>query len=182
MTVAAIRQAIIEVMQGQGGAVRTLDDDVFGFGVFDGQPIQAQQARTIDQAAFRHQFDVTISTARPHKATPISTKANYRIEARSVVITIVTHFSSTADATARLAVRDALEQDVSDAIGVLSYPGNLTQTQAAAPTNIASGMLIGAEDGVGIPRWEMTAEDWKRQLYRSRILGVAIINVAQAVA
>ena len=181
MTVASIRQAIIEVMQGQGGAGRTLQNNVFGFGVFDGQPIQAQQARTINQASYRHQFDVQVSASRPHKATPQSTKANYRIEARSVVIRLWTHFASSAEESTRKSVRDTLEQDASDAIGVLCYPGNLTQTAGSVATNITSGMLCGAEDGSGWPRWELITEDWKRQLYSSRILGVAIINVAQVV-
>lgn len=181
MTVAAIRTALIELMQGQLGAVRVLTPGVFQFGVFEGQPIAAQQAQSMD-SRYRHRFDVIVNSAKPHKASPISAKANYRIEARAVTVRISTHLASSADQTARIAARDQLEQDCSDAIGVLSYPGNLRATSAAVVTDITSGMLVGAEDGQGIPRWEVVAEDWKRQLLVSRILGIAIVNVSQAVS
>lgn len=178
MTVAAIRTAIAELMQGTLGSTRKLTANVFMFGVFDGQPLAAQQAQSMD-SRYRHRFDVQVSSARPHKATPISSKANYRIEARAVTIRVSTHLASSADESARTAARDLAEQDCSDAIGVLSYPGNLTVTSAAAATGITSGMLVGSDDGQGVPRWEFVSEDWKSQLLVSRIMGVAIVNVSQ---
>lgn len=178
MTIAAIRTAVIELMQGSLGSTRKLSANVFQFGAFDGQPLAAQQTHSMD-SRYRHRFDVQFGSARPHKATPISTKANYRIEARAVTIRVSTHLASSADESARVASRDLAEQDCSDAIGVLSYPGNLTATSAAVATSITSGMLVGSDDGQGIPRWELVSEDWKSQLLVSRILGVAIVNVSQ---
>lgn len=177
---ALIRTAIIELMQGSLGNARKLPLQLFGFGVFDGQPMTAQQARAGD-SRYQHQFDVTISTARPHRSTPFSTKANYRMEARQVALRVVTNLSATSDELARLEARERVEQACSDAIGALSYPGNLTFTVSGQETRITSGMLCGTEDGAGVPRYELVNEDWKRQLLISRILGVAIVNVPQAV-
>lgn len=176
-----IRTAIVQTMEGSLGSVRKLPMGLFGFGVFEGQPVAAQQARAMD-VRYRHQFDVVIGQSRPHRATPLSTKASYRIEARSITLRIVTHLSTTADELARLEQRERIEQAVSDAVGVLSYPNNLLATVAGHATGITSGMLVGGDDGTGWPRYEVVSEDWKRQLHTCRILGVAIVNVAQAVA
>lgn len=166
-------------MQGSLGTVRKLPLQLFGFGVFDGQPMTAQQARAASPQ-YQHQFDVTVGSSRPHKATPFSNKANYRIEARAVSLRVVTSLSVTSDELARLEQREKVEQACSDAIGALSYPGNLLFTVNGEATRIVSGMLCGADDGLGVPRYELVSEDWKRQLHTARIQGVAIINVAQA--
>jgi hypothetical protein len=177
----ALRRVIIEAMEGSLGSTRTLPFGLFGFGVFEGQNMPAQQSRSMD-VRYQHQFDVVIGQSRPHRATPQSMKASYRIEARQVQIRIVTHLSTAADEMARLEQREKIEQAASDAISVLAYPGNLLTTVAGEATQIASGMLVGAEDGSGWPRYELVSEDWKKQLHTARIVGVAIVNVAQAVA
>lgn len=178
---ALIRTALVQLMEGSLGSVRKLPMGLFGFGVFEGQPSAAQQARASD-VRYQHQFDVIIGQARPHKATPLSTKASYRIEARAVSIRIVTRLATSADEPSRLEQRERIEQAVSDATGALSYPGNLLTTVAGEATGITSGMLVGVDDGTGWPRYEVISEDWKKQLHTCRILGVAIVNVAQAVA
>lgn len=178
---ALIRTALIELMEGSLGLVRRLPPGLFQFGVFDGQPTAAQQARAMD-SRYQHQFDVLVSGARPHKSTPLSTKASYRTEARQVQLRITTHLSTTADQMARLEQREKIEQACADAIGVLSYPGNLSATRAGRATHVISGVLVGAEDGSGWPRYEVMSEDWKKQLHVCRISGVAIVTVAQAVA
>jgi len=175
-----ITRAIIELMQGSLGSVRKLPPMLFGYGVFDGQPNAAQQARAMD-SRYRHQFDVQLSSTRPHKATPFSNKANYRIDARVITLRVVTSLSVTSDEMARLEQRERVEQACSDAISALSYPGNLLFTVSGQATRIASGLLCGAEDGSGVPRYELVNEDWKKQLHISRITGVAIVNVPQAV-
>jgi hypothetical protein len=175
-----IRTAIIELMEGDLGSARKLTADVFKFGAFEGQPVGAQQAHTIE-STYTHRFDVQLGASRPHKSTPQSTKASYRIEARPVTIRVFTHLSSSADEDARLDIRETIEQNCSDAIGVLAYPGNLTQTVAGDLTGLASGMLCGAEDGSGVPRLEQVSEDWKKQLHVCRIVGTAIVSVAQPV-
>lgn len=176
-----VRTAIVQLLEGSLGGVRKLPMGLFSFGVFDGQPAAAQQTRALDPR-YQHQFDVLVNSARPHKATPLSTKASYRIESRAIVIRIVTHLSTSADELARLEQRERIEQACTDAVSVLAYPGNLATTVAGEATMITSGVLCGAEDGSGWPRYEVVSEDWKRQLHTSRILGVAIVNVAQAVA
>ena len=176
-----LRASIIDLMQGSLGSVRRLPLGLFGFGVFDGQPNAAQQARSMDPR-YQHQFDVVVGSAKPHKATPLSTKASYRVEARAITIRVYTHLSTTADQAARLEQREKIEQACADAIGVLSYPGNLERTAGGYATDIVSGVLVGGDDGSGWPKYEQVTEDWKKQLHTCRIVGVAIVRVAQAVA
>ena len=177
---ALISRAVIELMQGSLGNVRRLPLQLFGFGVFDGQPMAAQQARATD-SRYQHQFDVTVTAAKPHRATPQGNRASYRIESRSIMLRIITPLSATSDEMARLEQRQKVEQACSDAISALSYPGNLTFTVSGQQTRIVSGLLCGSEDGAGVPRFELVTEDWKKQLHISRIIGVAIVNVPQAV-
>lgn len=164
MSATTIRDSIILLMEFGMPQV-----DVFKFGVFDGQPVAAQQAMAMEQP-YQHRFDVQVSSAKPHRATPISTKASYRVESRSVTIRIYTHLNASSDQAARIAARARVEENCDIAISRLCYPGLLYAPE------IVSGMMCGAEDGSGFPRWEEVSEDWKRQLHLSRILGTIIVS------
>ncbi len=175
---AAIRQSIKEVMQGQAGEVRTVDSSKFGYGVFDGQPTAAQQARAIQDADKTHRFDIKLGSYELQAASPLSSNAPTRNIRVPITIGVWTTLRSTAQEAERDEQRDAITADADEAIQALSYRGNLTQDSALRQTNIVSGLLQGP-DGKGPPRWRLVSEDWKAHLLRSEITASAIVVVTQ---
>jgi hypothetical protein len=178
---AAIVNAIVEALDGTMNSTRDVDAAALGGGVFEGQPVQAQQSRAIQTADKRHRFDVRLMGQQRHASSPASIKASHRTALVPVQIDITTTLKTTAQESERFAQRASVASDADDAIQALTYPGNLTTDDADTATGIVSGMLFGP-DGSGQPQWSVVSEDWSRHLLKSVIRGSAIVVVAQAVA
>lgn len=176
----AIRAAIRELLEGEIGSVRTLPQWVFKYGTFIGQPDDAMKAFALDHR-YKHRFDVSFAPLQRHGATPLSHKSSVRIDRLDVTIDIVTTLRSTVDEDARNAQRELIEQNAELALQALMYPGNLEMDSKGRATGLVSGFLQG-RNGDAHPSWEVVSEDWTLQLHRSRILGSAVVVIAQAIA
>jgi hypothetical protein len=174
----AIFNAITEALNGTLTSTRGVDKNAMGSGVFDGQPVQAQQARARNTGK-AHWFDVRMLGQLRHGSTPASINGSYRNVLVPVEVTITTTLKTTAQDSDRMAQRAAAASVADDAVQALTYPGNLTTDAAGTATGIVSGMLFGP-DGTGLPQWSVTAEDWDLQLHRSVIRGGAVVVVTQA--
>jgi hypothetical protein len=175
---ARIRTAVRELLEGTIGTTRAVTSGVFRYGVFDGQPLQAQQAKTAI-TTYTHRFDVLIKSLSRHAATPSSNNASHRIARCAVEIPIWSHLKSTAQESERAEQREKIENDCDLAMQALCYRNNLAATSAAAATGIISGMLLGA-DGSGYPTWTVVDENWQRHMLRSVIRASAALVITQA--
>lgn len=176
---AAIRNAIAEVMEGKIGTTRTVDAEVFLRGVFDGQGDFAAKAKAQQKSDARHRFDVQLGPMRPHGASPVSANASNRLVIVPIRIDITTATATKVQFTDRDTTLADIASDSDDAIQALHFRGNLLTDHAGTATNIASGMLLG-DGGDGSPQWEITQQDWQRNLVRSRISGAVIVSITQA--
>jgi hypothetical protein len=176
----AIRTAIIELIRGSIGVVRIVPAGLFEPGVFEGQKTAAQQAKTIDHR-FAHRFDLKVDRQSKNAATPISSKASYRLSQYSVTINITTRLKAATRDDDREIQRAKAEGDTDLVIQALNYPGNLLATLGAQQTGIVSGLLQGP-DGAATPIWELVEENWEQHLLRSRIVAEATVIQQQAVA
>lgn len=170
---ANIETAIVEVLEGSGGSVRTMTIGRFAYGVFDGQPLQAQQGKAIQTSSAQHRFDVALVKLNDHESTSIGSNSNRRVAELAIRIDIFTHLKTTIQQTDRRATRAMVQSDADSAIQALGRANNLSTTVAGLPTNIASGMLLDLE-------WSIDEEDWKSQILRSHINAKAIVSVVQA--
>ncbi len=177
---AAIRTSIKELLQGSIGTTRTVSSGKFRYGVFEGQPLGAQQAKAIN-TSYTSRFDIKLRQMVDHGATPMSIKSSFSVARFSIEIPIVTTLRSTAQETERDTDLALVASDCDVAIQALCYPGNLTQTSAAVATGIVSGLMVGPE-GTGRPHWESVEEDWENHLLRSRISGSVSVVISQAVS
>lgn len=171
------RQAIIDLLQGDMGTTAKLTAGLFKYGVFKGQPEQAQQANALQTSTGRHWFDVQIGALTTNESSPMSGQSNRRVCNVPIRIDITTHVATTAQGNQRKADLAAIEQDCGRAIRALHFPGNLTTDDNGGATGIVSGLLLGAG---GCPVWEKGEEDWPKSLVHSRIEANAIVEVIQA--
>lgn len=176
--VRTIRRAIKELLQGEIGAFRTIAQGTFKYGTFDGQPLPAEQAQSLEGDVGRHWFNVRVGRVRRNASTPVSSMGNYRHANVDLLIEVTTHAGSTVDEDARDQLLGDVVCDLEQAVAALSYPGNLDADSTAGATNIISGCLLGPGEGEleyeSVPRWD-------QQLVRSTIAALAIVQIAQEV-
>jgi hypothetical protein len=177
---AAMRTAIAELLRGSIGNVRVVPAGLFEPGVFEGQKASAKQVKVIDHR-FQHRFDVSVTRQSRNAATPLSTKASYRIAQYSITIQIWTRLKAVTQIETREEQLARIEGDFDVVAQALNYPNNLTATLGAQQTGIVSGLLQGP-DGSATPVWELVEENWELHLLRSRIVAEAIVIQQQAVA
>lgn len=172
---ANIRQAIIDVLESNVGTLQ-IDAGKFAFGVFDGQPTAAQQAKAVQTTIATHRFDVELGQLRNNEASTVGVNSTRRIADLDVRIPIWTHVGTTAQETERKAILATIASDCESAIQVLGHPSNLAQSAAAGETNIVSGMMLGPS-GNGTPEYRAVSADWQKQLVQSEIVGTLIVTV-----
>ena len=177
---ANIRTSITEVLNGSGGTTRTLSVNTFAFGVFKDQPVQAQQAKALDTVTGAYRFDVELGPYTNHESTPESLLGNVAHRVCEVKVPVWLHLSTTPEEAARNTQKAAMESALDDAIAALSYPANLTQTQAAGATNIIGGYMTGL-GGEGVPEFDELVLDYANtQLATSTIRGAVLLKVTLA--
>lgn len=186
MTILAdrIRDAVRDVLHGDVGSVRTVAADTWLYGTFDGMGDMAERSQALSGDAGAnddppHRFNVTLGRLTAHEASPVAAIGSYRIGLVPVDIDIVTHTKSKAQQTERNSAIARVRNDGDTAVQALAFPGNLAVTAAAAATGVLSGMLVGP-GGEGTPEHEVVAEEWDRNIIRSRIRGAALISITQA--
>lgn len=167
------RTAIIELLEG------TLPSDfvsagLFAYGVFDGQPLQAQQAAAVQTGIATHRFDVRFTANTDHVSTP-SRRGSKRLLTLGVSVAMWTHVATTAQEADRSTVLADIGDDAAAAMRALGFPHAIEATDDDAATGIVGGLLHGP-GGNGFPRWRVVDADWNAQLIRSEIVGSLIID------
>lgn len=174
---ANIRTAILELLEGDIGAIRTVSADTFEYGVFDGLSQQAVEGKLTASSA-SHMFDVAVSVTDNHPNTNSPNTGSRRLMRARVSIPIWTRTKTTAEESARKTTLASIRDDADTALQALGYPGNLTETSASAATNIRGGLLYGP-GGTGGPAWSIESVDWERGIVRSHIDALALVDVSQ---
>ncbi len=158
---AAVRTVVAELLEGTIGSGRTVPAGTFARGVFDGQAVQAQRAKSLQTSTARHWFDVECGALRNHPSTPISNLGSLRICTLDIVIRVTSKASTQAQGDQRATDLALIMSDCEQAAMALATPNNLLATAAAVDTGIISGFLRGP-DGLGIPTVEKSAQVWDR--------------------
>lgn len=135
----AILTAVREALEDAGGTLRTIAATRFDGGLYDGLDVDAQTLRALDTPIAEARL---ISIDRH----PDSPPRMHSMSLLTVNIEVDVVRSATLEHKLTDATRDTLKglaaQDSDVIAQALTYPGNLTQTAAAAATNLVSGMLI----------------------------------------
>ncbi len=179
LSTAHARTAIRELLEGTLSSA-TVTAGMFGYGVFEGQPIQATQAMAVQTAIATHRFDVQF-TAFSNHATTHARRGSRRLVTAAVTIPMWTHVATTAQATDRSAVLAAIGEDMAAGMRALGYPNALEATSDDDATTIVGGLLHGP-GGAGFPQWRVVNADWNAQLVRSEIVGSLILDATVTLA
>jgi len=139
LAAAAIIQAVRDVGQAAHGSARTIASGTYqGASVFDRLEANAASLRSLDAPA----LDARIDKVGRHPSSPIGPGSSI-IYSLAVSVRVVRHEGLEHDVST--SARDALialaAADGATLAQALEYPGNLTQTAAAAPTGLVSGLL-----------------------------------------
>ncbi len=142
---AAIRTAVAELLEGTIGSVRTVPAGTFLRGVFPGQPMQSQRAKAIQTSTARHYFDVRLGPLRNNPSTPVGRIGTYELNDLDITITVTSKIAPVNMLTQRDTDLALIASDCKLAVKTLSYPHNLTATDAGVATSIVGGCLLGPE-------------------------------------
>lgn len=177
-------QAITQLLEGTIGATRTVSSGVFLHGAHRNQSEQARQAKTLDSATASHFFDVELSPARSHEATPLS-PSNSRLIEIDVRIPIwsrgtpdIEHAGILAALSTRNTLKSTLRANMDTAVLALTWAGNLAQNAAAQATGIVSGRMFG-QNGTDPERLPVE-DDQEQNVLMSEITGRVIVSTTEA--
>lgn len=178
-----IVQAITQVMDGSIGSTRVVADGVFARGIHRDQEVPAKQAQALQTASATYRFDVELSPARSHDATPLS-PSNKRVLELDVRIPIVRlavidleYVALTADVSARNVLISSLRSAMDTAVLALTWPGNLSANQAGQATGVISGRMFGP-GGQTDPERRNVTFDTDNNLLETEIVGRVILDVS----
>jgi len=174
----ALRCAIKERLCGELGGTRRMIPGTVEDGVFDGQPLGAEQAAALQVP----RFGVAIDGFRNHGATPISNIGSSRLVEIDITITFSYRLPITVDHDARDEVLAQMATDGDAAVQSLSYPDALLYTAAGQNTSLVGGILWGPRGSTGMPQWQRIDEDWDAGIAHSEITASGVIDVAQTVS
>lgn len=174
---AHIRTAIIELLEGTIGSVRTVTAGQFTADVFEAQDDIAKQGLSL--ADRTQHFDVQIAPLRSNDATPIAANGSFRLSNLLVTIPVWRHANAENRRTQRFADLAEFENALDTAQQALAFTDNLATTSSAQSTGIVNGLLIGP-DGTGSPEISPIEESYADELLRAEIVGIAIVNISQA--
>jgi hypothetical protein len=178
---ANIQTAIIELLEGTIGSIRTITAARLKYGVFNGQPDAAKQARLLQETTGAYWFDIEFDAHERHAGTPLSIRDSTAILKQDITIRIYKHLDSSVQESNRRADNAAIQTLMDDVVQVITFPSNLTQTAAAGATGIISGLLTGP-GGAGHPRMTAPTFDWVNQILEGSVQAAALIEITQAVA
>lgn len=170
----AILVRLREVLDSAQGTLRTIAAGRFDSGLYDGLDVDAQALRALDIPI----VEASIASTGHHPASP-SVMGNLAFRSIEVEVRVVRSatLAHKLNTTTRDTLRGLAAQDADVIAQALTYPGNLTQTAAAAATGLVSGCLRYPEGGSSI---ETDFEDdvGARVVSTHRFTG--IVNVAPA--
>ncbi len=182
IAIAAIRSAIIGVMEGSFGTISPASG-VFRYGAFEGQPDVAKLTKLRQTSEATHWFDVVLSPTRTHAGSNMSTLSSRRIATMLVEIPIWTGLLTEAQEDARSCLLASIASDGEDAAQSLGYPNGMLTAPDDTATGIVGGCLLGPDsDGKGVPLWAKSDEDWGKRWFKSVITGSIIIEIASLAA
>lgn len=141
MTTIAVNSLMVrlrEVLEDGYGSLRTVAADTYGGNLPDALTSMGDSVRSLGQP----QVECLITGIERSPSSPmlLGNAALYKVDVRVRVVRRLSADLSVAEA-ARDAVKAAAATDADVIAQVLSKPGNLTATEAAAATGLVSGML-----------------------------------------
>lgn len=166
----AILTAVEECLLGTIGSVRTVASGTFARRAYEGLDLTLA-ARAMETPRFEVELR---SIERTGAIGPRS--ASVSVEEVEVLCRFVFSTDHELQDAERTSKRAEAAEKILTARRALEWPGNLTQTAAAAPTGLVSGCLT-ADTGATVKR-----EDWKRRLYVVEMPMIGLVRSAQAVS
>lgn len=138
ISTAALHVRLREVLEAGFGSVRTITADTYGGNLPEEFSAQGDSVR----AVAKPQTEALVEAIRRSPSSPssMSNVALYEIDVRVRVVRRLTA-DQQVNATARDLVKAAAAGDADVVVQALTWPGNLTQTQAGTATGLRSGML-----------------------------------------
>lgn len=136
---AAILTRIREVLEESAGDLRTVPVGRFSGGLPEGLSETAEEIRALEAP----RIETRIASKRPSPASP-PVNGNLRIYELTIEVRVIRLVEplDQLDDESRVALQALASADGDIIAQALNYPGNLTQTAAGAPTDLASGMLV----------------------------------------
>lgn len=138
ISTAALQIRLREVIEAGFGTTRTIAAATYGGNLPEEFSAQGDSVR----AVAKPQAEALIEAIRRSPSSPsiVSNVALYEVDVRVRVVRRLTA-DQQVTAAARDTVKAAAAGDADVLVQALSWPGNLTQTQAGAATGLRSGML-----------------------------------------
>ena len=169
----AVLTAIREVLEDDAGTLRTLGTRFFG-GLFGDIDDDEASLRAMERPI----VEATITGRRRHPSSP-SRMGSYKLEEIDVTVRVIRHLNAdhALDDDRRDDVKALAINDGDLIAQALTYPGNLTQTAAAAPTNLCTGCLSETEEGTTVARVKLT--DTGRLIETEHVF-VGVVQATQA--
>jgi len=173
----AIRKAIVDVLEGNAGSVRTVSSGTFRYVEHVGHVIEKAQREGQDTRVAANIFDVDFTDIRAFTQDYSSALGNSRIITIAIEINVARYLLSRATDEDRVKAKDQLLVDCFSATQALGLPDNLTATLDGTATDIASGCLSHNT----YPEIGRIQPDWENHLLRVLITATALVQVAQEV-
>ena len=154
----AISTAIREVVRGELGVVRTVPDDAFAEGNFDGLEERARQRRAFEKKG------VDVAFRSPERTDALGPPdANLEILRLEVDLVLTHSPRHRVEEEERHAIRAEVSDDVVTVRRALSRSGQMVTTAAGTATGLVSGMLTERAAPLTV------REDWQNRIIETRL-------------
>jgi hypothetical protein len=183
----AIRDALIEVIEGQSGAVRTVEQGRFKFDELISHPVAKQQRDAADTSYGANRFDLRVISRRFNESTPATALGDRALVNVTFRIDFVRYVQarSTIEPGTSIDAAFAMEGELTDVEQALCWSGgdgrgnsgNLAMTLDGRETGIPSG-CIGA---VAEPETTAVEHDLDNHLMRASMTIVAVVQIVRSV-
>lgn len=142
----AILTRIREVLEDGRGSVRTITANTYGSATHQALSVLSDSLGSIEKP----QVEPRIVGQRPHGARP-PRQGSFTLEELDIDVRVVRDFDSWRDLDddARTALHALASSDSFAIQQALTWPGNLTATEAATATGLVSGCLRYAQSSMG---------------------------------
>lgn len=179
---AAIRQAIVAVLQDGAGTVRTVEQGLFAYADLNPpHPIEKRQAYCRDAARARNYFDVSIGPVRNEPGSPFSQLGSRSIREMPVVIDCYRYVHNRVDDETRSDNFDEFSDQLQTACEALGSIDNLRfAPDGTTPTLLLEGVLF-AQFSQSDPEFSSPiVRDWDEHIMQAQILALAVVDLIRA--
>lgn len=180
---AAIRQAIIAVMQDGAGTVRTVDNGLFAYADLNPpHPVEKRQAVCGDTTRARNYFDITIGPVRNEPGSPHSQLGDRSIREMAVTIDCYRYVHNRVDDETRVDNFDEFSDQLQNACEALGSLDNLRfAPDGTTRTLLLDGVLF-AQTSQSDPEFTTPfVRDWDEHIMQAQILALAVVDLTRAI-